>query len=58
MIMCKELNDAIETVCAEYNLSNELRNMIIKLIENNMNDSIKDEDIPNFVEKMVVTLED
>ncbi len=58
MIMCKELTDAIETVCTKYNLSNELRNMIIKLIENNMDDPIKDEDIPIFVEKMVVTLED
>ena len=58
MKMCNELEDAIEIVCTKYSLSSELRNMIKRLIENNMEDSLKDEDIPNFIEKMVITLED
>ncbi len=57
MKMCKELEDAIHEVSARYNLSDEITNMIVKLIENNMNNSLSDEDIPNFVEKMVVDLE-
>ena len=57
MKMCKELKDAIDVVCTKYKFSDELRKMITKLIENNMNNSLSDEDMPNFIEKMVIDLE-
>ncbi len=58
MRMCKEIEDAIDEVCSRYNLSGEMCNMIAKLIENNLNNSLSEDDIPNFLEKMVVKLED
>lgn len=57
MKMCKELEGAINTICEKYHLSEEVRNMITKLIQNNLDNRLADGDLSNFVEGLVTKLE-
>ncbi len=54
MKMCKELEDAIRQVCDKSNESEEIRNILMKVIQNSLDGNVTDEEVPTLIEKMVV----
>ena len=54
MKMCKEIEEAIVETCNTSGDSDEVKNILRKMIQNNLDNNLSDDEIPTFIDKMVV----
>ena len=54
MKMCKELEDAINEVCDKFDENEEVRNMLIKIIQNSLDNTFSEDEVPLLISKMVI----